>query len=180
MQLSASRWNQLMPINSPPRFVVFRYIKCQWDVSAGTLEVASGSISARDCEVHLHLDVDRQPRKRSVGSPMYFFQKCKLFFVQRNRGIYFCQLPCRNIAEEPVRITRPFRRPNERYELSNFIFFDWVSLSWMQPLAGSQNSSLRVTLGSRHRSDVIYENRAFPNCFRCIQQLSWDYFDIVL
>ena len=138
----------------------------------GTSEIASGSVSARDCEVHLHLDVDRQLWKRSVGSSMYFPKVEIIFFVQRNREIYFCQLPCRNIAEELVRITRSFRRPNERDELS-ILFFDWVSLSWMQPLAGSQNSSLRVTLGSRHRSDVMYENRAFPNCFTCRLDSIW-------
>ena len=138
----------------------------------GTSEIASGSVSARDCEVHLHLDVDRQLWKRSVGSSMYFFRKWKLFFVQRNRD-FFCQLACRNnIAEELVRITRPFRRPNERDELS-ILFFNWVSLSWMQPLAGSQNSSLRVTLGTRHRIDVMYEHRAFPNCFTCRLDSIW-------
>ena len=105
------------------------------------------------------------------------FQKCvNLCFLSRE--IYFCQLPCRNIAEEPARIIRPFRRLNERLGL-NILFFKWVSLSRMQLLAGSQNSSLRATLGSSHRAEIIYENQAFPNCSGCIQQLSWDYFDVV-
>ena len=90
----------------------------------GTSEVASGSVSSRDCEVHLHMDVDRQLWKRSVGSPMYVYSKSVNYFLSRE--IYFCQLPCRNIAEEPVRITRPYRRSNERFKLSILFFNEWV------------------------------------------------------
>ena len=51
------------------------------------------------------------------------FQKCKLFL---SREIYFCQLPCRNIVEEPVRIIGPYRRSKERFKLSILFFNDWV------------------------------------------------------
>ena len=163
-QLSPSRWNQLMPINSVPHFVEFHVLEHQ----KLHPDPSQPGIARYTCTWTL---IDNFGNDQ-LARPCIFSESGNYFFVQRNRD-FFCQLACRNnIAEELVRITRPFRRPNERDELS-ILFFDWVSLSWMQPLAASQNSSLRVTLGSRQRSDVMYENRAFPNCFTCRLDSIW-------
>ena len=133
MQLSASRWNQLMPINSLPRFVVFRYIKCQWDVSAGTLVLPDPSqpgIARFTCTWTLIDNFGNDQLARPCKFMFIPKDFVNLFFVQRN---WFLSAAMQQHCGRPSEDHPSISKTKWKIEIKHLIFL--MSKSFMNAAA---------------------------------------------